>query len=39
MEICNKYNVAVIEDAAESLGTYYKGKHSGTIGDYGVLFF
>ena len=39
MEICNKHNVAVIEDAAESLGTYYKGKHTGTFGDYGVFSF
>jgi dTDP-4-amino-4,6-dideoxygalactose transaminase len=35
MEICNKHNVVVIEDAAESLGTTYKGKHTGTFGDYG----
>src|SRR6056297_4240992 len=39
MEICNKYDVTVIEDAAESLGTYYKGKHTGTFGDYGVFSF
>ena len=39
MEICKKHNVAVIEDAAESLGTYYKGKHTGTIGDYGIFSF
>lgn len=39
MEICRKYNVTVIEDAAESLGTYYKGKHTGTIGDYGIFSF
>lgn len=39
MEICEKYNVAVIEDAAESLGTYYKGKHTGTFGDYGIFSF
>ncbi|WP_370734048.1 DegT/DnrJ/EryC1/StrS family aminotransferase [Paenibacillus dakarensis] len=39
MEICRKHNVAVIEDAAESLGTYYKGQHTGTIGDYGVFSF
>lgn len=32
MEICSKYNVIVIEDAAESLGAYYKGKHTGTFG-------
>jgi dTDP-4-amino-4,6-dideoxygalactose transaminase len=39
MEICRKHNVVVIEDAAESLGTYYKGKHTGTFGDYGVFSF
>lgn len=39
MEICKKHNVPVIEDAAESLGTYYKGRHTGTIGDYGIFSF
>lgn len=39
MEICNKHNVVVIEDAAESLGTFYKGKHTGTFGEYGVFSF
>lgn len=39
MEICNKYNVPVIEDAAESLGTKYKGKSTGTFGDYGIFSF
>jgi dTDP-4-amino-4,6-dideoxygalactose transaminase len=39
MEICKEHNVAVIEDAAESLGTYYKGKHTGTFGDYGIFSF
>ncbi|WP_339213275.1 aminotransferase class I/II-fold pyridoxal phosphate-dependent enzyme [Ornithinibacillus sp. FSL M8-0202] len=39
MEICKDHNVAVIEDAAESLGTYYKGKHTGTFGDYGIFSF
>src|SRR5699024_7716865 len=39
MEICKKYDVTVIEDAAESLGTYYKGRHTGTIGDYGIFSF
>ncbi|MET3319940.1 UNVERIFIED_ORG: dTDP-4-amino-4,6-dideoxygalactose transaminase [Peribacillus simplex] len=39
MEICKKYKVAVIEDAAESLGTYYKGRHTGTFGDYGIFSF
>lgn len=39
MEICNKYQVAVIEDAAESLGTYYKEKQTGTFGEYGIFSF
>lgn len=39
MNICNKHNVPVIEDAAESLGGYYKGKHTGTFGDFGVFSF
>lgn len=39
MDICKRHNVTVIEDAAESLGTYYKGKHTGTIGDYGIFSF
>lgn len=30
--ICNKWQIPVVEDAAESLGSYYKGKHTGTIG-------
>jgi dTDP-4-amino-4,6-dideoxygalactose transaminase len=36
-EICQEYNIPVIEDAAESLGTTYKGKYTGTFGEYGVL--
>lgn len=39
MEICKKYNVPIIEDAAESLGATYKGKHSGTFGEYGIYSF
>ncbi|MTI80471.1 MAG: aminotransferase class I/II-fold pyridoxal phosphate-dependent enzyme [Firmicutes bacterium] len=39
MDVCKKHNVAVIEDAAESLGTYYKGKHTGAFGDYGIFSF
>ncbi len=31
VELCNKYKVALIEDAAESLGTYYKGRHTGPL--------
>lgn len=39
IEICKKYNVQIIEDAAESLGATYKGKHSGTFGEYGIYSF
>lgn len=39
IDICHKYNVEVIEDAAESLGTKYKGKYSGTFGKFGVYSF
>ncbi len=39
MDICSQYNVAVIEDAAESLGTVYKERQTGTIGDYGIYSF
>jgi dTDP-4-amino-4,6-dideoxygalactose transaminase len=39
VEICKKHDVPLIEDAAESLGTYYKGKHTGTFGDYGIFSF
>jgi dTDP-4-amino-4,6-dideoxygalactose transaminase len=39
VELCKQYNVVLIEDAAESLGTYYKGKHTGTFGDYGIFSF
>jgi dTDP-4-amino-4,6-dideoxygalactose transaminase len=37
--LCKKYKVLLIEDAAESLGTTYKGKYTGTLGDYGILSF
>ena len=39
MFVCKKYNVPVIEDAAESLGSEYKGKKSGTHGDFGIYSF
>lgn len=39
MEICRRYGVPVIEDAAESLGTIYHGKYMGTFGDYGAFSF
>ena len=39
VKICEKYNVTLIEDAAESLGATYKGKQTGTFGKYGVFSF
>ncbi|MFJ5759886.1 aminotransferase class I/II-fold pyridoxal phosphate-dependent enzyme [Neobacillus sp. NPDC093182] len=39
VSICNHYNVPIIEDAAESLGSTYKGKASGTFGEFGVFSF
>jgi aminotransferase in exopolysaccharide biosynthesis len=37
VEIANNYNITVIEDAAESLGSFYKKKHTGTFGLAGIL--
>ncbi|QKI89574.1 LegC family aminotransferase [Thiomicrorhabdus xiamenensis] len=37
--LCQKYGIALIEDAAESLGSFYKGKHTGTFGEIGVFSF
>ena len=39
MSIANKYNIPVLEDAAEALGSEYKGVKCGTIGQYGALSF
>jgi len=39
IEICNNYGIPVVEDAAESLGSYYKGRHTGTLGAIGALSF
>ena len=39
LSICKKYDVPVIEDAAESLGSEYKGQKSGTHGDFGIYSF
>lgn len=39
IEICNRFHIGVIEDAAESLGSFYKGKHTGTFARIGVLSF
>ena len=37
--LCAYYQVPIIEDAAESLGSIYKGQQSGTFGDFGVYSF
>lgn len=39
LAVANKYNIPVIEDAAEALGSTYKGKGCGTFGRFGVLSF
>ena len=39
MNICNQWNIPVVEDAAESLGSYYHGKHTGSFGQLGVFSF
>lgn len=39
MEICKKHNVPLIEDAAESLGSKYYDKQTGTFGKYGIYSF
>lgn len=39
MEICAQHGVPLVEDAAESLGSTYKGKHTGTFGKIGIYSF
>jgi perosamine synthetase len=39
LECCAGYGIVVVEDAAESLGSYYKGRHTGTLGRVGTLSF
>ena len=38
-QICDKHNAIIIEDAAESLGATYKGKQTGTFGEYSCISF
>jgi len=38
-EICDKWNIVLVEDAAESLGSYYKKRHTGTFGKVGAFSF
>lgn len=37
--VCQKWNLVLIEDAAESLGSFYKGKHTGTLGEFSAVSF
>ena len=38
-DICDKYYISLIEDAAESIGSFYKDKHAGTYGQMGLISF
>jgi perosamine synthetase len=37
--VCERYGIVMVEDAAESLGSYYKGRHTGRWGRFGTLSF
>ena len=37
--VCNEYHIELVEDAAESIGSFYKGRHTGTFGRVGVISF
>lgn len=39
IDVCKRWNLVLVEDAAESLGSYYKGRHTGNFGRIGVLSF
>lgn len=39
LEVCNQWQIPVVEDAAESLGSYYKGRHTGSLGLIGGFSF
>jgi perosamine synthetase len=39
MDVAARYNLPIVEDAAESLGSTYRGRHTGTFGKLGVLSF
>lgn len=38
-DICDKWNIVLVEDSAESLGSFYKNKHTGTFGKIGAFSF
>lgn len=37
--VCSAWGIALVEDAAESLGSYYKGRHTGTLSEFSALSF
>jgi len=37
--LCVQYNIKLVEDSAESLGSFYKGQHTGTVGDVAIVSF
>lgn len=39
ISVCNEWNIPIVEDAAESLGSYYKGRPTGSFGKLGVFSF
>jgi dTDP-4-amino-4,6-dideoxygalactose transaminase len=39
LDLCNKYEIPLVEDAAESLGATYKGRSPGTFGNFGIFSF
>lgn len=39
LDICKRYNISVVEDAAESIGSFYEGQHTGTIAPFGIMSF
>lgn len=39
MDICERYHIEVVEDAAEAMGSYYKGKHLGSFAKIGAISF
>lgn len=39
LSVCEKWNITLVEDAAESLGSFYKGRHTGTFGDFSAISF
>jgi perosamine synthetase len=39
VEICARYHIPVVEDSAESIGSYYQNRHTGTFGKLGIFSF